>query len=135
MRRLRDIRHNPELLLDEALRQRPDVVALLSRKRELVSQRAESRVARSAAWHELRAVNQQLAALLDGEPEVTKRRLAEVREQLARNAVLHQREYPFVLYPRPELVDFYRAAARPLSSSVSGTAGGAPMSSCGTVPA
>jgi len=115
LRRLRDIRHHPDRLVDDSLRDTAEVRRLVDRKRDLIENRSETKPERDAAWHELHEVNRRVAALLDGEPQATQQRLRDLNDELAQNAVLRNREYTFVLHPRDELIDFYceATAVRP----------------------
>ena len=106
-RRLRDMRHNPDRRMEPAVRKGGDVRTLVERKRDLVETPRPTKRGRGAAWRELHEVNGRLAALMDGEPEATRTRLAEVNRQLADNAILANREYAFALHPRDQLVAFY----------------------------
>ncbi|HOI54144.1 MAG TPA: hypothetical protein PLP01_02740 [Phycisphaerae bacterium] len=110
VRRLRDVRHNPERLLPPSVLSRPEVQSLVQEKQLLLSGHGATRQERSDRWHRLHEVNVELAGRLEGEPEATRRRLDVVTDQLAQNAVLRHREYSFVLHPRDELVEFYREA-------------------------
>lgn len=108
--RLRDIRHNPERLMAEGVAARPEVRQWVACKRDLIENRRPTRAQRSEDWRRLHDVNRQLSALLDGEPDATRSRLQRVERELADNAILRNREYPFALYPRDDLADFYRQA-------------------------
>jgi hypothetical protein len=108
--RLRDIRHNPERLMAKDVAACPEVRELVAGKRDLIAQRRATRTERSEAWRRVHDVNRQLSALLDGEPGATRGRLQRIEQKLADNAILRNREYTFALYPRDELVDFYRQA-------------------------
>jgi len=109
LRRLRDLRYNAERLMSPDRAARAEVGELVARKRDLIRRR-ETAAERAAAWRELHQVNARLAALVEGEPETTRRDLEVASARLADNAVLRNREYPFVLHPREELIAFYREA-------------------------
>ncbi len=109
LRRLRDLRHNPERLLPPSVLSRPAVRSLVQEKQLLLSSRGATKHERSDRWRRLREVNNQLAAIHEGEPAATRQRLGVVTDQLAQNAILRHREYSFILHPRDELVEFYRA--------------------------
>jgi len=108
LRRLRDVRHNPERLMDGAARCDPAASTLIEERRSLIEHRGKTSTERSTAWHRLREVNRLLAGRIDDEPETTRRRLRDVEDKLAQNALLKNREYAFALHPRSELIDFYR---------------------------
>lgn len=110
VRRLRDVRHNPDRLMDQPTRSRDDVAALIRRKRDLIDNRRPTKRQRDLAWQELHEVNERLTAELDGEPAATWCELERVDQQLAENAVLRNREYTFALHPREPLMAFYRDA-------------------------
>jgi hypothetical protein len=119
VRRLRDIRHNPDRLLSSSQQESGQAPALIEQKRALLAGRAATRHERADQWRRLHEVNRQLADRLEGEPEATRRRLEDVADRLAQNAVLRNREYSFVLHPRDELVAFYREATCVLKETVS----------------
>lgn len=111
-RRLRDIRHNPDRLMAPAERDRKKARELADCRRRLIEDRRATKAERDAAWRELHEVNRRLAEMLDCEPDATRRQLREVEDKLARNALLRDREYTFVLHPRDELVRFYNDVTR-----------------------
>ena len=108
LRRLRDVRHNPERLMDGAARGDPAASRLIEEKRSLIEHREKSSAERAAAWQRMHEINRQLASLIDGEPQATQSRLRDVEDKLAQNALLENREYAFALHSRRELIDFYR---------------------------
>lgn len=109
LRRLRDVRYNADRLMSPAVAARAEVRDLVARKCDLIRRR-ETASERAAAWRELHQVNARLATLIEGEPGATRRDLDVAAARLADNAVLKNREYPFVLHPREELIAFYREA-------------------------
>lgn len=117
LRRLRDIRYNPDRLMGATVAAQSEVRDLadrkrdlVDRKRDLIERRRSTPGERAAAWRELREVNARLASLMEDESEATRRELDVTAARLADNAVLRNREYPFVLHPRDELIAFYRHA-------------------------
>ena len=108
LRRLRDVKHNPHRLMDVRARSDPAASMLIEERRSLIQPRGKTSTERSTAWHRLREVNRMLAGRIDGEPQTTRRRLRDVEDKLAQNALLKNREYTFALHPRSELIDFYR---------------------------
>lgn len=112
VRRLRDVRHNPDRLLSGSQRERDETRRLIDEKRKLLARRGMTRQERADDWRRLHEINRLLANQLDGEPAATHRRLESVTDRLAQNALLRNREYSFVLHPRDEVVEFYREVTR-----------------------
>ena len=108
LRRLRDVKHNPDRLMDVKARSDPAASKLIEEKRSLIEPHGKTSTERSPAWHRLREVNRLLARRIDREPQTTRRRLRDIEDKLAQNALLKNREYTFALHPRSELIDFYR---------------------------
>jgi hypothetical protein len=112
LRRLRDIRHNAERLMDGRRRSSAEARRLIERKAALVATSGPSREDRQRVWQELHEVNGRLSTFLENEPAATRLALEEIRRKLALNKLLKDREYPFVLYPRDELIAFYNEVTK-----------------------
>jgi hypothetical protein len=111
-RRVRDWRFNPDRLLAEGARSRPEAAGLIDEKRRLIRQREPTREGRRLAWRRVRAINELLAVLEPEGPRAAAERLARVERELKWNAILQNREYPICFYPAEELAAFYSEVTR-----------------------
>jgi hypothetical protein len=108
-RAVRDWRYNPDLRLSAAARERPDVRALIDEKwRLLAGMIALPRPDRRAPYQRVHAINAALAQAEPDGPRLAAERLARVERELAYNAILQGREYPFFFYDCDELAAYYR---------------------------
>lgn len=111
-RAVRDWRFNPDRLLAEEKRRRPDVRALVDEKRRLIEPRGPSREARQRAFRRIHEIDEALVQFEPGGPAAARQHMDEMRRQRRENAILQNREYPFCLYAAEALAAFYRQAAR-----------------------
>ena len=111
-RRVRDWRFNPDRLLAEGARSRPEAAGLIDEKRRLIREREPTREGRRRAWRRVRAINELLAVLEPEGPRAAAERLARVERELKWNAILRNREYPICFYPAEELAAFYHEVTR-----------------------
>ena len=111
-RRVRDWRFNPDRLLAEGARSRPEAAGLIDEKRRLIRQREPTREGRRRAWRRVRAINELLAVVEPEGPRAAAARLARVERELKWNAILQNREYPICFYPAEELAAFYSEVTR-----------------------
>jgi hypothetical protein len=107
-RLVRDWRYNPDRLIPEPVRRRPDAQTLVEEKRRLIRTRGATRGARHAAWRRIRDINAALAALCPESAPEAASRLARLQQELKWNAILRGREYPYLLYSPADLAAFYR---------------------------
>ena len=114
-RAVRQWRFNPDRLLSEAVRGRPEVRALAEEKRRLVGGMAAlAQPERRGAYLRIHRLNEALAAAEPDGPPRAAARLAEVERQLESNAIVRGREYPFFFYDVRDLAAFYRESTCPL---------------------
>ncbi|MBE3096516.1 MAG: hypothetical protein IMZ44_05225 [Planctomycetes bacterium] len=112
IRGVRDWQFNPDRLLPQAARVRPEFQALAAEKRRLIENRATTRPERHQAFLRIHDVNAALAALDPAGPAAAHADLERIGRQLRYNAVLRDREYPFCFYPAEDLAAFYREATK-----------------------
>ena len=112
IRGVRDWQFNPDRLMPQAARVRPEFQALAAEKRRLIENRAATRPERNRAFLRIHDVNAALAALDPAGPAAARADWERIGRQLRYNAVLRDREYPFCFYPAEDLAAFYREAAR-----------------------
>ena len=105
-RHLRDLEFNPDRYLDEATKRQEPTKRLLERKHALVREDPVLAAAKKDRFHALRAVNAQLAELLQNDRAEQESLLATSREEVAANALLDSRDYSFCLYPEEMLRGF-----------------------------
>ncbi|MBM4017076.1 MAG: hypothetical protein FJ288_01905 [Planctomycetes bacterium] len=111
-RRVRDWRFNPDRLLPEPARGRPEFGALAGEKGRLIAQMpALRRDERHRAYLRTHEINAVLAALDPSGPPAARADLERIVRWLRYNAVLRNREYAVWLYPPEELAAFYVGAA------------------------
>jgi hypothetical protein len=109
-RAVRQWRHNPDRMLGDAVRGRPEVAVMIDEKRQLVGGMAAlARPDRRAAYIKIHQLNEILAAAQPEGPQQAAERLTKVQRDLASNAILRGREYPFFFYDVNELAKFYSA--------------------------
>lgn len=112
IRGVRDWQFNPDRLLPQAARVRPEFQAFAAEKRRLIENRAATRPERHQAFLRIHDVNAALAALDPAGPAAARADLERIGRQLRYNAVLRDREYPFCFYPAEDLAAFYREATK-----------------------
>ena len=107
--RLRDLNYNPERYLGEG----PKTAAAISEKRQLLAAAREMRDSNRLRGHLTREQHNRLneiRAELRSQAESIRQKYelerAKIRSQLAANAVIRNREFPFLLYPEPLLRQF-----------------------------
>lgn len=111
-RLVRDWRYNPDRLLPDPVRERAEVASLIEEKWRLIRDKGDTPTERDRRWRRVRELNGRIAAFYPDGPQAARRRLDRVLRELDYNAVLTGREYPYLLYPRDALADFYRDAVR-----------------------
>jgi hypothetical protein len=105
-RRLRDLQFNPDRYLDEPTKRQEPTRRLLERKQALVREDPVLAAAKKDRFHALRAMNAQLAELLQNDRAEQENLLATSRKEVAANALLDSRDYSFCLYPEAALREF-----------------------------
>ncbi len=111
-RLVRDWRYNPDRLLPDHVRGLPDLGPLIEEKWRSIRDKGDTRAERRLRWRRVRELNGRIAAFHPDGPQAARRRLERVRRELDYNAILTDREYPYLLYPRGDLAAFYRDATR-----------------------
>jgi hypothetical protein len=113
-RRVRDLHWNPELHFTSAIAADPDVEAFVCQKELLTTHEPPltDRPARKNWYRRLRAVNADLRPYVADQLPAAEAERDRIRAEVAANAVLQRRDYPWVLYPeatlRPFLQQFLR---------------------------
>ena len=107
-RLLRDLVHNPDRHLDEAVTSQDRVRKVLARKRDLIARpRGGTRRERREVFDAIHAVNTALQPLVVSKRRTARDELARTERDVAVNRVLASREYAFLLFGRDELLGFY----------------------------
>jgi hypothetical protein len=107
-RAVRDWRYNTERRLPAPALARAEVRTLADEKRRLVSGMAAlERPDRRPAYLRIHQINELLAAAAPDGLTQAAARLGQVERQLAYNAILEGREYPFFFYDADELARYY----------------------------
>jgi len=114
-RAVRDWRFNPQRVMPEAERRRPEVARLLEEKRALVRSRPTAAEARRRAFRRIHAINAELAAFVPDGPRRAEAALRRLERELAWNALLADRRYPFWLYEPEALAAVCREALADLA--------------------
>ena len=107
-RTLRDIRHNPEKYIDQAVRKTPAVASLIGSKTQLVAKAADRSLpaaARSSAYASLAAVNKRLLEYARTAAERAEEQMALYRRNALSKEVAHHREFFFGLFPQERLAE------------------------------
>ena len=107
--RLRDLSYNPDRHLDR----RPEAVSLVREKQEILAAAGDMRRSGQLTGHLTSSQHRRLAEIQSELKTYTKsirkdyeELQAKLRSQLAANALVRNREYPFVLYPELQLQQF-----------------------------
>lgn len=111
LRRLRDLQWNPQRYLTAEQRADPQVQAQLQRHSQLVASEPPwaEHAARRKWFQALRQVNEQLRPLVAVQWPAAETEFAKVRSEVAANAILHRRDYAWVLYPEELLRQFLQS--------------------------
>ncbi|VTT97793.1 Uncharacterized protein OS=Singulisphaera acidiphila (strain ATCC BAA-1392 / DSM 18658 / VKM B-2454 / MOB10) GN=Sinac_5073 PE=4 SV=1 [Gemmataceae bacterium] len=107
-RRVRDLHWNPELHFTSAIAADPDVEAFVCQKELLTTHEPPltDRPARKNWYRRLRAVNADLRPYVADQLPAAEAERDRIRAEVAANAVLRRRDYPWVLYPEATLRPF-----------------------------
>lgn len=111
---LRDIKYNPDRLLDPCP---SDCAALVARKRSLVARAAPDADGRRQKWQSIRDTNDALAARLEPVRVHNQRELQELQKSIAADDILFGREYSCFLVGAARTVSFYDEVLAPLVRS------------------
>ena len=114
-RTLRDCRYNPERHMDEVLLASKEVGNLIAGKRSLVAENdalrpkpsKDSRVRRRSIFQEIRRADEEMNTLMPDTVALLRRELAEVEHRVGDTEIVEDRTYPFILYPKDQLLGFY----------------------------
>lgn len=104
-RRVRDLQWNPHRHLSAEQLANPDVLALVATREELVANKPPYG-ARREWYRTLHATTERLRVFVAGEFPHAEAELRRVRNEVGANAILHRRDYPWVLYPEETLRPF-----------------------------
>ena len=107
-RRVRDLHWNPELHFTSAIAADPDVEAFVCQKELLTTHEPPltDRPARKNWYRRLRAVNADLRPYVADQLPKAEAERERIHAEVAANAVLRRRDYPWVLYPEATLRPF-----------------------------
>jgi hypothetical protein len=105
-REARDLYYNPQRHLGGDAPSRPEVAALVERKRALLGEEPADRRGRRERFRQLREVTERLRAPVEGKLAAVRQLLADCEAGAQANAILGRRDYPFVLYPERLLRPF-----------------------------
>jgi hypothetical protein len=104
-RELRDLYYNPQRHLDGQPLS-PGARELVKQKESWIARQPASSEAKRERFLSLRHLTARLRSWLPGEDDSRDKQLAECERELQANAILQRRDYPFCLYPEPQLRDF-----------------------------
>jgi hypothetical protein len=102
---LRDFRYHPECHLEQQAVRAEGVPELIAAKRRWIDTHPTPTLARRRC-HEIRGINERLAALLDGERDAWEHRVATLVDGVRAGAVLRSRELPWCFFPEKTLKSF-----------------------------
>jgi hypothetical protein len=105
-REARDLFYNPQRHLDDDTRSRPEIAALVARKKTLVQEEPADRHDRRERFRQIREVSELLRPAVRAELEAVGHAEAKCEAEVRANAILERRDYPFVLYPERTLRPF-----------------------------
>ncbi|WP_439625316.1 hypothetical protein [Gemmata sp.] len=113
-RRVRDLYWNPELHVPSAVAADPDVEAFVCEKELLTTHEPPltDHAARKNWYRRLRAVNADLRPYVADQLPAAEAERDRIRAEVAANAVLQRRDYPWVLYPEATLRPFLQRFLR-----------------------
>ena len=113
-RRVRDLHWNPELHFTSAIAAKPNVEAFVCEKELLTTHEPPltDRPARRNWYRRLRAVNADLRPYVADQLPAAEAERERAAAELAANAVLRRRDYPWVLYPEATLRPFLKQFLR-----------------------
>jgi hypothetical protein len=113
-RRERDVYWNPQRHVPGPERERPEVRELVRRHRQLAASEPFERAERRRWFSDLRSVGDQLREILLPRMGEASDWLTRARQEVAANAVLHRRDFAWVLYPEAALKPFLQQFLTPL---------------------
>lgn len=105
-RRERDVYWNPQRHVPGPERERPEVQELVRRHRQLIEREPFERAERRQWFRDLRSVGDQLREILLPRMGEASDWLTRARQEVAANAILHRRDFAWVLYPEATLKPF-----------------------------
>jgi len=106
--RQRDVHWNPQRHLPSGARADGNVQALLREKHWWIEQQPGTHAGRKERFRKLQELTARLRAYVTAEEKASTQQLNECHAQARANAVLHNREYAFCLFPQEELRTFCR---------------------------
>jgi hypothetical protein len=105
----RDLTYSPDRFASDDAVRSSDALTLVETKRQLVAAVPRSAAARRRRFEEIRRINAELRPYTQAARAETSQRIDAVQSDMAANAILLSRDWPFLAYPAENLRSFFQS--------------------------